>query len=230
MLFALESSLFVVALARRTRRAVPGKEEACLVAWEDLRPLAYSPSCHTPAEARLMAAFAAAADWGELVDELARHYAQAGCGLFHRYRAFRWVSDPDGGHIECVANPDPVSLDDLIGYEAGGGSAAQHRALLAGFPANNVLLYGDRGTGSRPRSGAAERLRRPRPARWSQSTSSTLSRLLALLRAAASGSSYVDDLSFGRTRPTTRAQGSLEGGLEARPENVVLYATSTGAT
>ena len=232
VLFALESSLFVVALARRTRRAVPGKEEACLVAWEDLRPLADAPSCHTPAEARLMAAFAAAADWGELVDELARHYAQAGCGLFHRYRAFRWVSDPDGGHLEGVAHPDPVSLDDLIGYEAERRILLRNTEhFLAGFPANNVLLYGDRGTGKSSTVKALLNAYADRGLRLVEVQKhqfDAFPRLLALLRGRRERFIlYVDDLSFEQNETYYKElKAVLEGGLEARPENVVLYATS----
>ena len=57
-------------------------------------------------------------DWAAQLPLLAAHYAQAGTGQFARYRAFRWVRTPPPGHLEGLSHPDPVRLDELVGYES----------------------------------------------------------------------------------------------------------------
>ena len=54
----------------------------------------------------------------------------------------------ENGQLVPVRYPDPQRLDELPGYEQEREKViANTRALLAGMPANNVLLYGDAGTG-----------------------------------------------------------------------------------
>src|SRR5207302_6500298 len=114
---------------------------------EGFRPL----SASDPGSARrqMMVRFAATRDWPGLIPHLADYYAEHGVGLFARFRAFRWIRDAaGGGHLEGVAYPDPVRLADLVGYEVERRPAVDNtRQFVANFPANNVLLYGDRGTG-----------------------------------------------------------------------------------
>ena len=67
-----------------------------------------------------------------------------GYGIFAQYRMFT-VKD---GQLVPVRHPDPQTLDQLPGYEFERSKViANTEALLAGQPANNVLLYGDAGTG-----------------------------------------------------------------------------------
>ena len=67
-----------------------------------------------------------------------------GYGMFARHHVFAL----EDGHLVPVRYPDPQRLDELPGYEQEREKViANTRALLAGMPANNVLLYGDAGTG-----------------------------------------------------------------------------------
>ena len=67
-----------------------------------------------------------------------------GYGIFARYHVFTL----EDGHLTPVKYPDPQRLDQLPGYEREREKViANTKALLAGQPANNVLLYGDAGTG-----------------------------------------------------------------------------------
>jgi len=115
--------------------------------WEGFRPL--SAAGTRSARHRIMRRFAETHGWDRLAGDLADYFAAQGVGLFARHRAFRWIHDGDGrGHLEGVAHPDPIRLDDLVGYEMERQPAVDNtRQFVAGLPANNVLLYGDRGTG-----------------------------------------------------------------------------------
>ena len=68
-----------------------------------------------------------------------------GYGMFARHHVFMLS---DEGKLVPVRHPDPQRLEDLPGYEREREKViANTKALLAGLPANNVLLYGDAGTG-----------------------------------------------------------------------------------
>jgi predicted AAA+ superfamily ATPase len=81
-----------------------------------------------------------------LAREVADHFLRNGFGKFGKARAFRW--DAVQGRLEGVEAQDPIRLEDLVGYDE------QRRPLLdniegfvSGGPGNNVLIYGERGTG-----------------------------------------------------------------------------------
>ena len=87
---------------------------------------------------------AASEDWGGCAELLAGYYARHGAGDFSRYRVFRWRK----GRIHHVPSPDPVSLEDLVGYEDERELLLGNtRRLLAGQPSHHALLYGLPGTG-----------------------------------------------------------------------------------
>ena len=80
------------------------------------------------------------ADYQPHLKELPR----IGYGIFSKYHAFR-VED---GQLVPILCPDPQRLDELVRYEREREPViANTRAFLQGLPANNVLLYGDAGTG-----------------------------------------------------------------------------------
>ena len=145
---AILQQLFALnAATLRSFVAQQGWEEALpYLAWEDFS----SPGpCgnHAP-NAETEKALTAMQDWREAVPLLAAHYRQHGTGDFARYQAFRWVRAAHGGRLQGVAHPDPVRLEELIGDERQRRLLMQNTEhLLAGYPANNVLLCGDRGTG-----------------------------------------------------------------------------------
>jgi predicted AAA+ superfamily ATPase len=166
------------------------------------------------------------------VEPLAAHYASAGTGLFSRFVAFRWIRRDGAGHLEGVAHPDPVRLEDLVGYEAEREPAVRNAERFAsGLPANNVLLYGDRGTGKSSTVKALLNALAPRGLRLVEIPKEALGafpRLVALLRGRRERFLlFVDDLSFEEHETEYKAlKAVLEGSLETRPDNLVLYATS----
>jgi len=214
------------------------------VAWDGFRPL--DGAAPHPARLHMMRRLHAAREWPPLARDLAAHFASHGVGLFGRYRAFRWVRDPGGagrdgggapggaqsGYLEGVAAPDPVRLADLVDYELEREPVLDNtRQFVAGGPANNVLLYGDRGTGksstikalANEYAGAGLRL-----IEVAKDHLGDYPRILALLRGRRERFIlFIDDLSFDEHETQYKAlKAVLEGGLEAQPENVVLYATS----
>jgi predicted AAA+ superfamily ATPase len=217
--------------ARRLASVVAARaSDAPWPAWDGFRPLASAPG--DEAASTLKRALAAAADWGALLPDLAAYYARAGTGLFARYRAFRWVRVGERGHLEGIAHPDPVRLSDLVGYESERELLLRNtEQFLAGYPANNVLLYGDRGTGKSSTIKALLNAYGDRGLRLVEVAKAylpDLPQLLALLRGRRERFIlFVDDLSFHETEVEYKElKAVLEGGLEARPSNVLLYATS----
>ena len=82
----------------------------------------------------------------EILDVFVRFYNTLGCGDISRFRSFKY----DGGlkKIVGIDNPDPITFDDIIGYTAQTDELIDNtEAFIKGFPANNVLLVGSRGTG-----------------------------------------------------------------------------------
>ena len=75
-------------------------------------------------------------------------YREYGAGIFGVNRAFRISDREDILEFEPVKSMDDVVLEDLVGYEVQKQRLLENtKAFVDGKPANNVLLYGDRGTG-----------------------------------------------------------------------------------
>ncbi|MFQ3638104.1 MAG: ATP-binding protein [Cyanobacteriota bacterium] len=186
------------------------------------------PQSLNPNTAAIRAQFQAAADWAGLLPDLAQHYRSAGVGIYARYRAFRW----QGGKLEGIAHPDPISLDALVGYERQKQQLLQNtEALLAGAPALNVLLYGSRGTGKSSLVKALLNQYGDRGLRLIEVSKAALAGLpdvLPLLRDVPQAFIlFVDDLSFEEDDEAFKAlKVVLEGSVVARSPNVVVYATS----
>ncbi|MFN8523254.1 MAG: ATP-binding protein [Chloroflexota bacterium] len=202
------------------------------VSWTDFLPLAKGAAIHPSEGLALKQKLAASADWASLLPDLAAYYAHVGTGLFGRFRAFRWVRDGDHGHLEGVPAPDPIRLDQLVGYERERELVLQNtEQLLAGYMANSVLLYGDRGTGKSSTVKALLNEHAERGLRLIEVGKDELAdfpRIIGLLRDRPEKFIlFVDDLSFDEGERDYRGlKAVLEGSIEARPANVVLYATS----
>ncbi len=138
----------------------------------------------------------------------------------------------DGARLSPVPVPDLPDWSGLFGLDSQLGRLASNtEALLAGAPAHDVLLYGARGSGkSTAVRGLLTRYaqRGLRLVEVRTAALGGLPELLELLRGKPQGFVvYVDDLSFEDGDPAYRPLKSLlEGGLAARPDNVVVYATS----
>jgi uncharacterized protein len=168
------------------------------------------------------------ADWGEAIAELASHYQKFGSGLFAEYRALRWQA----GQFAGIPYPDPVKLHDLVGYDLQKETLLKNtRFLLDGYAALHVLLYGSRGSGKSSLvkgllNGYADRnLRLVEVAKADLTDLPTIAEQLRPLPQ--KFILFVDDLSFEEDEDVYKAlKVVLEGSIIARPQNLVVYATS----
>lgn len=181
---------------------------------------------------RMKRRLAESKDWSLHIEELARYYHTAGSGIFGRYLAFRWVHTGKGGYLEGIEEPDPIRLEDLIGYETERNEVIRNtEQFVRGYPANNMLLYGDRGTGKSSTvkalihrfGGLGLRLIEVSPQDLRD-----FPKILGLLRRRAGRFIlFIDDLSFDEDEKGYKhLKAILEGGIEIRPANVLIYATS----
>jgi predicted AAA+ superfamily ATPase len=152
--------------------------------------------------------------------------------VFEHYIAFRWEKERSAGPLAPVEHPHLLDLDDLVGIEDAKVELVRNTAqFVAGFPANNVLLWGERGTG---KSSCIKGLLKPfsqkglRLIEVQKGDLLHITTILRLLRGAPwRFILFCDDLSFDEGETAYRElKAILEGGIEARPENVLLYATS----
>ena len=174
----------------------------------------------------------AAADAEEFFRLVTEHYRLYGVGLIGLNKAFRIKSGPRGVELIPIYNTDKVMLDDLVGYEA---EKAQLRgnteAFLAGRSANNALLYGDAGTG---KSSSVKALINEyydqglRMIEIYKHQFRDLSSVIAMVK----NRNYrfiifIDDLSFEENEVEYKfLKAVIEGGVETKPDNILLYATS----
>ncbi|WP_418791954.1 ATP-binding protein [Phosphitispora sp. TUW77] len=171
-------------------------------------------------------------DWQSLLVELAKYYHENGAGIFGRYHALRWVHSKGNGFFQGIAEPDPVTFDNLFGYQTEKKIIINNtEKLIQGLPANNILLYGDRGTG---KSSTVKALLHRfgslglRLIEVSKQDLANFPKIIHLLRQRVQKFIiFIDDLSFEENESEYKyLKALLEGGLEARPENVLIYATS----
>lgn len=161
-------------------------------------------------------------------DALTDFYTANGCGLFARYRAFLW----DGGQLLGVAHPDAPTQDDLVGYRRQREQVEENtRSLLAGRRVNNVLLFGESGTGKSATVKSLLNLPGAADLRLIEIEKNSVAEMPALIRTLASRRQkfilFIDDLAFDQDDMNYSVLKTiLEGGLEPRPDNVAIYATS----
>ncbi len=168
--------------------------------------------------------------WGDAVDELARYYHAAGCGTFSRYVAFRWQGQPAG--ITGISRPDSIRMEQLIGLERELGMVLENTEhFLSGLPANNMILYGNRGTGKSSVIKSLLHAYAARGLRLVEISKADLSGFTQAVRVLAEQPKkfiiFIDDLSFDEAEPEYKMLKTvLEGTLEGKPGNVLIYATS----
>lgn len=184
-----------------------------------------------PADQGLRAAaleLAQAVDWSRLAEWLHGRFQELGTGIVGSYWYLRW----EEGALQGIQRPSVFDLDDLVGLEEAKATVLRNtEQLVSGRPANNLLLYGQRGTGKSsmvrgliPRFGAPG-LRLVEVPRAAVSQLPLIFRLLS--RYPQTFILFLDDLSFDEAEASYKAfKSEMEGALERRPENVALYATS----
>lgn len=167
-------------------------------------------------------------DWGEAIADLAQYYRKAGVGIFARHHAMRWQNKKLIG----ISSPDPIRLHELVGYESQQSALVQNtQALLAGYPALHVLLYGSRGSGKSSLVKALLHRFGDRGLRLIEVAKADLQDLQIIIEQVRLSPQkfilFVDDLSFEEDEDAYKAlKVVLEGNLTARSQNVVVYATS----
>ena len=166
--------------------------------------------------------------WREAGEALAAYHRLNGCGLFAGHPAFLWRQ----GCLTVVEHLDPIRLRDLKDYEAQRRTAIDNTlAFLDGYEANNMLLYGDRGTGKSSTVKALLNEYADRGLRMVEMPKEALGQLPELTGQLSHVPMkfivFIDDLSFsGNDDHFAALKAALEGGLAARPANVLIYATS----
>ena len=146
--------------------------------------------------------------------------------------AFVWQTGPD--HLIAVPRVSKVDLDLLVGVDRARDTLlANTTQFAAGLPANNALLWGARGMGKSSLVKAVHAHVQAthsalRIVELQREDLPSVGRLLALLRDAPHRFIlFCDDLSFGHDDAQYKSlKAVLDGGIEGRPDNVVLYATS----
>ena len=151
-----------------------------------------------------------------------------GYGMFAKHHVFT----VENGHLVPVKYPDPQRLDELPGYEKEREKViANTRALLAGMPANNVLLYGDAGTGKSSSVKAIANEFAPEGLRLVEVKKNQLYQIPDLMDKLAANPLkfilFIDDLSFAANDDNFAAlKAILEGSVGGRARNIAVYATS----
>ncbi len=157
--------------------------------------------------------------------EIINYHKSNGLGLFARYRAFKFNSDNE---IEPVYNPDQILFKDLKQYEREQNIVIENTlAFLKGKPANNVLLYGDRGTGKSSTVKAILNEYHKDGLRVIQVYKENLTHLDILMRKIANIPLkfiiFIDDLSFNENDDNFGAlKAVLEGSLAKQPDNMLI--------
>jgi predicted AAA+ superfamily ATPase len=182
---------------------------------------------------RLSALLAAAEDEDGMFEAVTGYYRTYGVGIFSFNRAFRIRSAPEGEAVFCpINNVDGILLRDLVGYELQKRQLRDNtEAFIRGLPANNVLLYGDSGTGKSSSVKALINEYYDRGLRMIEIYRHQF-RDLAGVIARIKNRNYryiilIDDLSFEEDESEYKfLKAVIEGGVETRPDNVLIYATS----
>ena len=163
-----------------------------------------------------------------IVVKLTKFYREHGCGIFAKYRAFIWRNHS----IIPVEYPDQTQMSDLKGYEEPRQLVIDNtESFLNGLPANNCLLYGDRGTGKSSTIKAIFNQYYTQGLRVIEMPKEFLMDFPDLVAQIAylpmKFIIFIDDLSFSHQDDTYASlKAVLEGGVAARPENTLIYATS----
>ena len=151
-----------------------------------------------------------------------------GYGMFAKHHVFTL----ENGQLVPVKYPDPQRLSELPGYEKEREKViANTKALLAGMPANNVLLYGDAGTGKSSAVKAIANEFAPEGLRLVEVKKNQLYQIPDLMDKLAANPLkfilFIDDLSFTANDDNFAAlKAILEGSVGGRARNIAVYATS----
>ncbi len=165
---------------------------------------------------------------------VANFYRDYGVGMFGLNKAFRLEIDGYNSNMKIrpITNMEKVSLDDLVGYESQKKTLIENtEAFVCGRGANNLLLYGDSGTGKSTSIKAIVNQYYDRGLRMIEIYKHQFDHLSRLISEIKNRNYrfiiYMDDLSFEESEIEYKyLKAIIEGGVETKPDNILIYATS----
>lgn len=167
-------------------------------------------------------------DWENRIEDLIEYHKKSGYGMYSKYNAFAWRNHG----LYPISETDPIQLSDLKNYEDQRRKVIDNtESFVNGYPANNVLLYGDRGTGKSSTVHAVLNAYAPEGLRMIEISKSDIPDL-TMIREMLSESPmkfiiFIDDLSFDSHDDSFgELKAALEGSLGGRKHNTIIYATS----
>lgn len=173
-----------------------------------------------------------AKDEEEIFQYVTDFYKQYGVGKFGLNKAFRVVHEESGAKLIPITNTDDIRLDDLIGYEIQKQKLVENtEAFVEGRKANNALLFGDSGTGKSTSIKAILNEYYGQGLRMIEIYKHQFQDLSSVIAQIKNRNYrfiiYMDDLSFEEFEIEYKyLKAVIEGGLETKPDNVLIYATS----
>lgn len=173
-----------------------------------------------------------AMDENEIFTIVTNFYRDFGVGKFGLNKAFRIHKDNHRLTITPITNTQEVRLSDLVGYEIQKHKLIENtKAFVEGRKANNVLLFGDSGTGKSTSVKAILNEYYNQGLRMIEIYKHQFEDLSAVISQIKNRNYkfiiYMDDLSFEEFEIEYKyLKAVIEGGLETKPDNVLIYATS----
>lgn len=172
-------------------------------------------------------------DGKAVFDVVTDFYRDYGVGMYGLNKAFRLEGDDETGvSMRPISNMQPVSLDDLVGYELQKKMLIENtEAFVFGRGGNNVLLYGDSGTGKSTSIKAIINKYYDDGLRMIEIYKHQFRYLSRIISEVKNRNYkfiiYMDDLSFEEQEIEYKyLKAIIEGGVETKPDNVLIYATS----
>ena len=168
----------------------------------------------------------------EFQKDVTQFYREFGVGKFGLNKAFRIREDGHEAQIEPIVNVEHVYLDDIVGYELQKKKLIENtEAFIQGKAANNVLLFGDAGTGKSSSIKGILNAYYGQGLRIIEVYKHQFHALSSVLEQVQDRNYkfiiYMDDLSFEESELEYKyLKAIIEGGLGRRPKNVLIYATS----
>lgn len=175
-----------------------------------------------------------ASDGADMYRIVTAFYKRYGVGMFGLNKAFRVSPNLEvtGELLESITTTGDMKLDDLIGYESQKKRLQENtEAFVNGRKANNVLLYGDAGTGKSTSIKAILNQYYDQGLRMIDVYKHEFKYLQRIIAQIKNRNYkfiiYMDDLSFEEFEIEYKyLKAVIEGGLEVKPDNVLIYATS----
>ena len=173
-----------------------------------------------------------AKDENEIFTIITDFYKAYGVGMFGLNKAFRIKAAANGVEFLPVNNTEQVLLKDLVGYEIQKKKLVDNtEAFVKGLPANNVLLFGDAGTGKSTSIKAILNEYYDQGLRMIEIYKHQFQDLSNVIAQIKNRNYrfiiYMDDLSFEEFEIEYKfLKAVIEGGMETKPDNVLIYATS----